>query len=76
MKIKKTVIVFFISIVVAAAVLGLTGRAIHAQSSDSSDSVVAAKLDKVLVNQKSIMEDLAAMKEELRIIKVRITQAQ
>jgi hypothetical protein len=76
MKIKKTVIMFFISIAVIAAVSGLTARAIHAQGSDSSDSVVAAKLDKVLINQKSIMEELDAMKEELRIIKIRITQAQ
>ena len=73
---KKAIAVIFISIVVFAAVLGLTGSIIHAQSSDASGSAASAKLDKVLANQRLIMEDLAAIKEELRIIKIRITQSQ
>lgn len=76
MKIRKVVFAVFISIVVAAALLGMTGRAIHAQSSGASDSSALAKLDEILNNQKSIMADLAQIKEELRIIKIRITQSQ
>ena len=76
MKVKKAIFTFFISVVVVAALLGMTGRAIHAQSSGASDSSVLAKLSEILNNQKSIMGDLASMKEELRIIKIRITQSQ
>lgn len=75
MKPQKAIMVF-ISAAAFVAVLSLAGSVLHAQSSDSSSSVVAAKLDKVLVNQKSIIEDLAAIKEELKIIKVRVTQSQ
>jgi hypothetical protein len=37
---------------------------------------VLAKLGEILNNQKVIMEDLAFMKEEIRIIKIRVTQSQ
>lgn len=76
MKPKKTTIAFFISVAALAAVLSLAGGVIHAQGPDTSGSPVAAKLDRVLANQKSIIEDLAAIKEELRIIKIRVTQSQ
>ena len=76
MKTKRAVVVFFISIAVIAVVLGVTGRTIHAQGSEGSDSSVLAKLDTVLRNQTAIMADLASIKEDLRIIKIRVTQSQ
>ncbi len=76
MKIKRAVLVVSISIIVIAAILGMTGLSIHAESSETDNSAVLAKLETVLSNQKSIMEALAAIKEELGIIKIRITQAQ
>jgi len=76
MKIKRAVLVVSISIIVIAAFLGMTGLSIHAESSETADSTVLAKLETVLSNQKLMMEDLAAIKEELRIIKIRITQSQ
>lgn len=76
MKIRKAVLVVSVSIIVIAALLGMTGLSIHAESSETADSTVLAKLNAVLSNQDSIMDDLAAIKEDLRIIKIRITQAQ
>jgi len=76
MKLKKTVLAFFISIIIVTAFLSMAGRATYAQSSDASDQAVLAKLEEVLNNQKSIMTDLASIKEELRIIKIRVTQSQ
>ena len=35
-----------------------------------------AKLDQIIANQQSIMADLAAMKEQIRILTVRVTQQQ
>ncbi len=45
----------------------------YAQDKDSS-SALSAKLDEVVGNQKTIMQELDAIKEELNIIKIRITQ--
>jgi len=72
----KVVFTLLVSIVVIAAVLGMTDRVIHAQSLGASDLEVLAKLDAILSGQKVIMDDLAAMKEELGIIKIRVTQSQ
>lgn len=76
MKIKRALFSISASIVVVAVLLGGALCVIHAQSSRPSDSVVLAKLDAVLNAQASIMAELAAIKEDLRIIKIRITQSQ
>ncbi len=76
MKIRRAVFAVSASIVVAVVLLGGVLCVIDAQSSKPSDSAVLAKLDAVLSAQASIEEDLAAIKEDLRIIKIRITQAQ
>jgi len=76
MNIRRAVFAVSVSVVVAAVLLGGAFCVIHAQGSKSSDSAVLAKLDAVLSAQKSMTEDLAAIKEDLRIIKIRITQSQ
>jgi len=48
---------------------------LHAQT-DSADSQIVKKLDEILANQKTFTQDIAFIKEELRIIKIRITQQQ
>lgn len=75
MKNKKAVI-FFISAAVVAILLGGAIRVIYAQGANSQDMTVLAKLNEVLSNQKVIMDELAGLKEDLRIIKIRITQSQ
>ena len=75
MNIKRAVFAVSASIVIAAVLAGGAFCVIDAQTK-SSDAAVLAKLDAMLDAQKTITDDLAAIKEDLRIIKIRITQAQ
>ena len=75
MKIKRAVFAVSASIVIAAVLAGGAFCVIDAETK-SSDTAVLAKLDAMLDAQKTITDDLAAIKEDLRIIKIRITQAQ
>lgn len=76
MKTKKTVAVVLVSAIVIAAALGLTVRATQAQSHTAADPAVLSKLDAILKGQKAIMEELAAIRERLKIVEIRVTQAQ
>ena len=47
------------------------------QGQEETDSAaVSRKLEEVLGNQKTILAELSAIREEVRIIKIRVTQAQ
>lgn len=61
---------------VAASLVFMQLRSEAQLSSAASGSVVIDKLDVVLNNQNTILANLSSMQEELRIIKIRITQAQ
>jgi hypothetical protein len=76
MKTKKMLLGLLISLVVIASLLGITEKPTSAQSASGSDAVLSAKIDEILRNQGVILGNLALMKEELNIIKLRITQAQ
>jgi hypothetical protein len=75
-KIKKTLPWVCIAVVVLWSLFGAPDKSLRAQSSSGPDADVIAKLDVVLQNQKAILDNLASIKEELRIIKIRITQQQ
>ena len=75
MNIKRALFTASVSIIVAVVLLGGVFCVIDAQTK-SSDSTVLEKLDAVLSAQKSMTDELAAIKEDLRIIKIRITQSQ
>lgn len=76
MKRKRAVVTFFAAVVIIVAFLGITNRAIHAQNAGSADSSLISKLDTVLNNQRLILDELGQIKEELRVIKIRVTQSQ
>lgn len=77
MRTRKIFLWLAIVAVVLWTVLDSANRPTQAQSASSPDNApVIAQLDKVLANQSAILSDLASMKEELRIIKIRITQQQ
>ena len=65
-----------IVVVVIIGLVGGSGRTTSAQSASGSDSAVASKLDEVLRGQREILDGIAAIKEELKIIKIRVTQQQ
>ena len=75
-KIKKTLPWLCIVVVVLWTLFGTPDKPLGAQSSSGPDAGVIAKLDTVLENQKAILDNLASIKEDLRIIKIRITQQQ
>lgn len=70
-----------IMVVIAAAML--TGVIIAERSANGqvagqapSSPDESGRLDQILANQKSIMQSLESIKQELNIIKIRITQRQ
>jgi hypothetical protein len=75
MKLRKSIITFSVIIVILAALSAVTLKATHAQS-ENLDPALSSKLDQVLANQRSIMAELSAMKEQLRILTIRVTQTQ
>jgi len=76
MKIRRAVPMFIVLVLIIAASLSLTGRTTHAQSSVTTDPIVLAKLEEIVSNQKQIMAELASLKAELEIVKIRVTQSQ
>ncbi|MFA6321051.1 MAG: hypothetical protein WCY36_04250 [Candidatus Omnitrophota bacterium] len=47
----------------------------NANAQDDS-SEVSSKLDQIINNQKAIMEQISSMKQELSVVKIRVTQQQ
>ncbi len=76
MDIKKALSGLVVSLVLIAGLLIVTGRPSSAESSSGDDAAVLSKLDQVLQNQQTILNDIASLKEELRLIKIRVTQQQ
>ena len=75
MKFRKAVI----SIVLALVLVSLPfilGGVTHAQVQGGDQSSILNKLDQILSNQKALMDQMAAVREELNIVKIRVTQAQ
>ncbi len=75
-KIKKTLPWLCIAAVVLWTLFGTPDKSLRAQSSSGPDADVIAKLDVILDNQKIILDNLASMKEQLRILTIRVTQQQ
>lgn len=73
MGIKKIIMGLLISLIVISVLLAAADRKIQAQGA-ASDSEIAKKLDDILKNQKAILEGIALIKEELNMIKIRVTK--
>lgn len=79
MRTKKMVTGIIISLVVIAVLLAATDKLPRAQAEDrlkDANAEVMTRLDEVLKAQQDIMKRLDDMKEELKIIKIRVTQMQ
>ena len=73
---KKIILGLVISSIVLFGVFSpAANKALRAETA-GSDSEILKKLDDILNNQKTIMQNLSALKEEVYIIKIRVTQAQ
>lgn len=73
MRFNKMMSGLIISLVVIFVLLTAADRRIDAQSA-TSDSAVSRKLDEVLRNQTAILDGIASIKQELDVIKVRVTR--
>jgi len=73
---RKILIGFIVSLVVMTGLLAASSRPTHAQDEALDTAEISKKLDTVLENQKDMMADIKAMKEELNIVKIRVTQIQ
>lgn len=77
MKSKSAIsVVVLAALLVAAIPFIMTANTVRAQDGGQDTAALMAKLDQVLAGQREVMDQLAAMKQELNIIKIRITQAQ
>ena len=66
-------------IVLALALLSLPflmAKVTHAQDQGLDSGAISSKLDQILNNQKALADQVASIRQELNIIKVRVTQAQ
>lgn len=75
MQYKKISSGLIISLVVIAALLSVAERKTHAAGGEI-DLAIAERLDQISRDQKAILQDLASIKQELYIIKIRVTQQQ
>jgi hypothetical protein len=73
---KKFLAVIAVFITGIACGLILTYGPLHAQSSAPSEGDIMAKLDEISKDQKEMMAAINSIREELQIIKIRITQNQ
>lgn len=72
---NNSVILLLLSVLIITGIFMVANRVIEAQT-DASNAGIMSKLDQVLVNQKAIIEGINSLKEELNIVKIRITQQQ
>ena len=72
---RRSIIMAVIFLVVAAGLFLFEAKRIQAEE-ETDSAAVSRKLEEVLGNQKTILAELSAIREEVRIIKIRVTQAQ
>ena len=74
MSVKKILIgIALVSVLTVAASMFVSGRT-HAQ--DQDQSAILSKLDQILNNERALMDQIASMRQELNVIKIRVTQSQ
>ncbi|GEM_PF-3350069 len=76
MKNKNIIAAVLLAAFLTAIPLIVTVKAVRAQEEVQDTMGLSAKLDQILENQKAIAGQLDAIKQELNIVKIRITQQQ
>ncbi|MDD5427923.1 MAG: hypothetical protein PHI58_01660 [Candidatus Omnitrophica bacterium] len=75
MKFNKNIIVSVFALTLISAFL-FTAGTVNAQDESVNRDEISVKLDQVLSNQKMIMAQIESLKQELTIVKIRVTQQQ
>lgn len=73
--IRRMTTVLAVVFLLAVTLLLVTGIDRQAQAA-GSDGDISRKLDDIINNQKAMMQEMEAIRSELNIIKIRITQQQ
>jgi hypothetical protein len=76
MKLRVMLIGFLLAAVIIALPFLLTKATCAEDQSASALNEIKGKLDQVLSGQRAIANDIASMKQEIDIIKIRVTQSQ
>jgi glucosamine 6-phosphate synthetase-like amidotransferase/phosphosugar isomerase protein len=74
MKSKKILAIIVLAVMLAASSSLAQDETQQAPSAELNE--IIGKLNEVLSSQKALMEQVASLKEELNIIKIRVTQSQ
>lgn len=72
---KKTVLALAISSILLFGIFVAANRTLRAETA-GSDPEISRKLQAILNNQETIMAGIAELKQELYVIKIRVTQQQ
>ncbi len=75
MSTRKILVMAAIALVMVTGII-MAERVAHGQAAGQASPDESGKLDQILNNQRSIMQSLESIKQELNIIKIRITQRQ
>jgi len=75
MKFNKVVVVLCVSVIVIACALVFANKAIQAQGEGATGEILN-RIDDIARDQKAILDGINSIKEELKIIKIRVTQSQ
>ena len=67
--------IMLVAVLMASAAIFGNSRT-HAQDQGVDQASISAKLDQILNNEKVLMDEIASMRQELNVIKIRVTQAQ
>lgn len=73
MRFNRIVIAVVVIAVAVSCLMVFGSKAIHAQG-EMTEPGISNKLDAILINQKAILEGIASIKEELKVIQVRVTR--
>lgn len=74
MKLSRVIVIVVLALFVTLP-LFLSGT-VNAQDETSVQGDISGKLDQILSNQKAIMDQIASVKQELSVVKIRVTQQQ
>lgn len=73
---KKILTGILIGVIIAFGALILSDRATRAQDNEMPNTEFIKKLDDIIAMQKKMMDAITSMKQELNIVKIRVTQQQ
>lgn len=76
MKINKILGGVILSLLLIASISLFANIRTHAQEQGVDLSTISAKLDQILNGQKAIADQVASIRQELNIVKIRVTQIQ